>query len=43
MRALTCPNAFESPKRSMIRLASATSRRKACSAPTMPFLAIDIA
>src|SRR5947209_14525227 len=33
MRALTCPKAPESPKRSMIRLASATSRRSALSAP----------
>src|SRR5712691_12745454 len=36
MRALTCPKALESPKRSMIRLASATSRRSARSAPRFP-------
>src|SRR5712691_3196852 len=36
MRALTCPKALESPKRSMIRLASATSRRSARSAARRP-------
>src|SRR5256885_2436037 len=33
MRALACPNAFERPKRSTMRLASATSRLSVGSAP----------
>src|SRR6266849_1000373 len=37
MRALACPKALERPKRSMMRLASATSRLSVGSAPRRPF------
>src|SRR6266852_6480180 len=37
MRALACPKALERPKRSMMRLASATSRLSVGSAPRPPF------
>src|SRR5712691_4792437 len=37
MRALTCPKALERPKRSMMRLASATSRLSVGSAPRRLF------
>src|SRR5688572_22653619 len=38
MRALTWPNAFDSPNLSMMRLAAATSLRKACSLLTTSLL-----